>query len=73
MTRQLRHSPAKCYIGDFFPVPVDAGDTLIWFYLPPIPCEIPLNADWPPRWEFHRAAWRSDSGPFVIDVFLRKR
>ena len=81
MTRQIRHSPDNCAVGDFFQCPVEAGDNLVWYYqprttLPPAHwgMEIPLNAYWPPRWTFHRAqvAWRSDSGPFVLDVFVRK-
>ena len=78
MTRRIRHAPADCDVGDFWPVPVDAGDNRIWYCLAPtLPpahwgLEIPLNADWPPRWTFHRAAWRSDSGPYVLDVFVRR-
>ena len=76
MNQSIRHSPADCYIGDFFPVPVDAGDNRIWYYLVASPASViddPLiTFDWPPRWTFHRAAWRSDSGPYVLDVFVRK-
>lgn len=78
MTRQLRHSPADCDVGDFFQCQDYAGNSLVWYYLPPMlppahwGLEIPLNADWPPRWTFHRAAWRSDSGPYVLDVFVRR-
>ena len=73
MTRQLRHAPGFCDVGDFFPCPPEAGDNLIWHYLrfPHTPAE-PMTLDWPPRWTFLRAAWRSDSGPYVLDVFIRR-
>lgn len=71
MTRRLRHSPADCYIGDFFPCPVDAGDNLRWYCTAPPIFDDP-DIIYPPHWIFHRAAWRSDSGPFVLDVFIRK-
>lgn len=72
----LRLSPADCLIGDHFPCPKEAGTSIIWFYLPtfypPITCHVPITADWPPRWYFHRARWVSDSCPFVLDVLIRK-
>lgn len=74
MTRRFRHSPADCDVGDFFPCPVEAGSYLLWCFLPPIPCcGIPPDPDWTrPTWIFRRAAWRSDSGPYILDVFVRK-
>lgn len=76
MTRRLRHSPSDCDLGDFFPCPVNAGDNCIWYWLAEghsaVTAAEPTTLDWPPRWEFRRAAWRSDSGPYVIDVFVRR-
>lgn len=72
----LRLSHATCDVGDHFPVPKSAGTTMFWTYLPtvthPITCHEPMTLDWPPRWSFNRARWTSDSGPFVIDVFVRR-
>ena len=56
----LRLSHATCDVGDFFPVPKSAGTTMFWT------CLIK------PTWSFNRARWTSDSGPFVIDVFVRR-
>ncbi len=67
MTRRIRHSPADCDVGDFFPVQIDHGSNLVWYFMPYI-----LPPKHPPRWTFHRAAWRSDSGPYVLDVYVRK-
>lgn len=76
MTRRIRHSPADCDVGDFFPCPVDAGDNLVWYHLDPAGSVITtlddLTACYPVRWLFHRAAWRSDSGPYVLDVYVRR-
>ena len=71
MTRQIRHPPTDCDVGDFFPVPVDAGENRIWYCMAPPIFDDP-DILWPPSWTFHRAAWRSDSGPYVLDVFVRR-
>jgi len=73
----LRLSPADCLIGDYFPCPPGAETTILWAFLPTIELGVheefpPITADWTPRWNFHRARWVSDSGPFVIDVLIRK-
>jgi hypothetical protein len=73
----LRLSPADCLIGDLFPCPKEAGNSILWFYLPTIELGVneefpPITDDWPHRWYFHRARWTSDSGPFVLDVLIRK-
>jgi hypothetical protein len=76
MTRRIRHAPADCDVGDFFPCPVESGVNLVWYCMDPSGSVITTFDDptfsVPVRWLFHRAAWRSDSGPYVIDVFVRR-
>lgn len=70
----LRLSHATCDVGDFFPVPKSAGTTMFWTCLDPDIFKSPIVASCltKPTWSFNRARWTSDSGPFVIDVFVRR-